>query len=73
MSTLDARIRKLAREEATKLSLPKEQAEAGVFQPQPSRIDELETEVADLRTRLEKLENANTPAKRTARKTTDPS
>lgn len=63
-SPLDARIRKLAREEfAASGSTPTE--EAG-----PDRVTELEKEVADLRTRLEKLEGA--PAKRTARKTTEP-
>lgn len=67
MSALDARIRKLAREEAERLSAD---APAAVLQTTgPDRLDALEKEVADLRARLEKLENAPRRAA-TARKGT---
>jgi hypothetical protein len=56
MSALDARIRRLAREEAEALAGG---APAAVLETTgPDRLTELEKEVADLRARLEKLENA---------------
>lgn len=64
MSALDARIRRLAREEIDSDSGTTSTA------ADPDRVAELEKEVAELRTRLEKLEAASAPAKRTARKTT---
>lgn len=67
-SPLDARIRKLAREEAEGVA---NSAPAAVLETSgPDRLAELEKEVTDLRTRLEKLENAPRRAA-TARKATD--
>lgn len=67
MSALDARIRKLAREEAEALTGA---PPATVLETTgPDRVAELEKEVADLRARLEKLENAPRRAA-TARKGT---
>lgn len=65
MSALDARIRKLAREEAERVAAPAAVSETSG----PDRLDALEKEVADLRARLEKLENAPRRAA-TARKGT---
>ena len=66
-SPLDARIRKLAREEAAALAGA---SPAAVGETSgPDRLTALETEVADLRARLEKLENAPRRAA-TARKGT---
>ena len=66
-SPLDARIRKLAREEAEALSVA---APAAVLETSgPDRVTALEKEMADLRARLEKLENAPRRAA-TARKGT---
>ena len=66
MSALDARIRRLAREEIGA------GARGSTTASSPDRVAELEKEVADLRTRLETLEKAATtstsPARRVARK-----
>lgn len=68
MSALDARIRRLAREEAESLTGA---APAAVQETSgPDRVAELEKEVAELRARLEKLENAPRRAA-TARKTAE--
>lgn len=70
MSALDARIRRLAREEAE--SLTGAAPAAALESSGPDRVAELEKEVADLRARLEKLETGTT-LKRAPRKTTDSS
>lgn len=63
MSALDARIRRLAREEFETGGSTTPASDGS------DRVAELEKEVADLRARLEKLEAAATPAaRRTARK-----
>lgn len=65
MSALDARIRRLAREEIEAGGSTTSAADGS------DRVAELEKEVADLRARLENLETAATPAKRTARKASE--
>jgi uncharacterized protein YceH (UPF0502 family) len=69
VSALDARIRRLAREEIEAGGSTAATADS------PDRVAELEKEVAELRTRLEKLEaTSSTPAaKRTPRKTAESS
>jgi len=67
VSALDARIRKLAREEAEALAGTAPAAALGTSGP--DRVAALEKEVADLRSRLDKLENVPRRAA-TARKGT---
>lgn len=72
-SPLDNRIRHIAREEAAGVL---NAAPAAVLESSgPDRLAELEQEVADLRARLEKLENTApaTATKRTPRKTVETS
>ena len=70
MSALDARIRKLAREEAE--ALTGAPPATGLETTGPDRLAALEKEVADLRARLEQMEKTATaspsPARRAARK-----
>lgn len=76
MSALDGRIRKLARE-AAEAALRDASYSVGTLEvvedTGPDRVAELETQVADLRGRIERMEKAATTAgitsRRTARKT----
>ena len=68
MNALEARIRLLAREEATALVGGTPTAAAA---PEPDRVAALEKDVADLRARLERLEktSSGSASRRTSRKT----